>query len=105
MNMVKWLLFSISVHPEISSYLNISKKAKDDSNQFFGNLTTRLLTEDCLQQAKVALKEDGNMAIESAFTLVGETAMEELMTNQHVAVSLNTFKRYLDKKKLEALSE
>ena len=65
----------------------------------------RLLAEDCPEKTKKALKEDGSIAIENAFRLVGEVAMQELMTNQNVSMSIANFEKYVDKKKLGFLNE
>ena len=50
-----------------------------------GELFTRLLTDACANEAKVALKAGGPMAIQVGFQTLGQLAMQELMTDRDVA--------------------
>ena len=86
--LAKWIFFAISAHPEISPYLNATVQTKDEINKSVGKLVTRLLAEDCPRQTKAALKKDGSLAMQTAFGLVGQAAIQELMTRSH-------FKTYL----------
>jgi hypothetical protein len=104
-NLAKWIFFSISAHPEINPYSNVSEEDEDKTNEFVGKLVTRLMADDCPNQTIEALEEDGSMAIESAFRLVGQVAMQELITNQDVAASISGFEKYLDQEKLRALTK
>jgi hypothetical protein len=103
--LAKWIFFAISEHPEIKPYSNISDETKDKNNKLIGELITRLLAEDCPEKTKKALNEEGTMAINNAFKLVGEVAMQELMTNQDVLMSTAEFEKYLDKEKLEFINK
>ncbi|WP_346837970.1 hypothetical protein [Microbulbifer sp. SAOS-129_SWC] len=103
--LAKWIFFAIAAHPEIKSYAKMTDKDQDQANRFVGNLVTRLITEDCPNQAKRALKEDGGQAFEQAFGLVGKVAMRELMADKHVVQSVSGFEKYLDKDKFIALKD
>ncbi|WP_016955330.1 hypothetical protein [Catenovulum agarivorans] len=104
-DLAKWIFFAMSAHPEIMPFSKITDKDHDSSNQFVGGLITRLLTSDCPAQAKAALKESGSLAIEGAFRLVGEVAMQELMSNQNVSQTIGAFEKYLDQAKIAQLSQ
>jgi len=99
----KWIFLGISAHPEISGFTNISLEDRDDSDQYIGNLITRLLTEDCLTEAKNATATGGSVALTSAFELVGRVAMQELMTDTNVSSAISGFEKYLDAEKLSTL--
>lgn len=103
--LAKWIFFAIAAHPEISSYSNVTDNSQDETNQFVGGLITRLMTEDCPSQAKAALKEDGSVAFEQAFGMVGQVAMQELMADQNVARSISGFEKYVDQAKISALGQ
>lgn len=102
-NLAKWVFFAMAAHPEISSYSRITESDQIQANQFVGKLVTRLITEDCPQEAKAALSESGRLAFQQAFGLVGRVAMQELMTDANVSQSFSGFEKYLDKEKLGAL--
>ena len=46
--------------------------------------------------------EENSAAFESAFSIVGKVAMQELMTESSVSQSLGAFEKYLDTEKIEA---
>ena len=99
----KWVFLGMSVHPEISQFSNVSGELRDESDQFIGNLITRLLAEDCLAEAKIAMNSESSIALKSAFELVGKVAMQELMTDRNVSNALSGFEKYLDMEKLASL--
>lgn len=101
--LARWIFFAIAAHPEMSPYSRISETSRDNSHQLVGTLVTRLMTEDCPVRTKAAVQKSGSAAIESAFSLVGQVAMQELMNNQDVTTSISGFEKYLDKEKLNAL--
>lgn len=99
----QWLFFAIAAHPEMKAFSRVTADAQRSSNEFVGKLLTRLLTEDCPDQTKMAVKEDGDEAIKQAFGLVGKIAMQELMTNKDVTASISGFQQYVDKEKFNAV--
>ena len=99
----KWIFFAMSAHPEIADYSTVTAQNRQDTNQYIGELVMRLLTEDCAEETKAALADDGTVALKSAFELVGRVAMQELMTDSNVNSALADFDKYLDKAKLESL--
>ena len=99
----KWIFLGMAAHPEISQFTNITGDDRDKSDQYIGNLVTRLLTEDCLDEAKNATASGGSVALTSAFELVGRVAMQELMTDRDVSSALSGFEKYLDAGRLAAI--
>jgi hypothetical protein len=102
--MAQWIFFAIAAHPEIKEYSNIPETIKNTADMHMANLVTRLLTEDCLVQAKAAIKQEGNTAIVGAFELVGKVAMQELMISKEVSNSIGAYVKYLDQEKLKKIS-
>ena len=99
-NLAKWIFLGMSSHSLIKPYSNVSESDFDHSNKFVGELVTRLLTEDCPEQAKAAAKVNGAAAFEQAFEIVGQVAMQELMAEPSVGQSLGAFEKYLDQEKI-----
>ncbi len=100
--LAKWIFFAMAAHPEIEEYGQISAAARSESDQEVGNLITRMLTEDCAQQLLVAHKADP-LAVQKAFELVGQVAMQELMTNQAVMLAITRYTSHTDQAKIGAL--
>ncbi len=104
-NLAKWIFFAIAAHPEIKSYSKITSNDVTDSDKYVGSLITRLLTENCQNEMKAANKADPQ-AIEKAFRLVGEVAMQELMTDKDVTATITSYINYTDQEKInKTLSE
>jgi hypothetical protein len=101
-DMAKWMFMAISVHPEIHSFSNIPEKKRDEINMAMGALITKLLTESCPAQAKEAVEKGGSDALKTAFGVVGQLAMQELMSNPEVNSSISGFVKYVDKNKMDS---
>ncbi len=69
-----------------------------------GALFTRLLAESCPAQVKAALQAGGPSAIQSAFMVLGQLAIQELMSNKDVAPTMGILDRYIDKQKIDAVN-
>ncbi len=100
--LAKWMFFGMSVHPEIKPYANVTELDIDNSNKSVADLITRLLTKDCVNEAKVAIQHEGTLAIQGAFQLVGSTAVQELSNNSDVIRSMASFEKYLDQAKFDS---
>ncbi|MBY7669135.1 hypothetical protein [Vibrio anguillarum] len=104
-NLAKWIYLGMSSHSVIKPFSNVSAKDLEISDQYVGKLITRLITEDCPKQAKAASKVLGTAAFEQAFKVVGQVAMQELMTESSVGKSLGGFEKYLDQDKFNQVFE
>jgi len=101
-NLAKWIFFSIAAHPEIKPYSRASRQNVEESDQYVGKLITRLLTADCPGELKSASASDP-LALQKAFEMVGQVAMQELMTNQEVMKTLTNYAQYADQEKINKL--
>lgn len=95
-----WVFFSISSHPELIAFTKITDQDRDNINQFIGHLITRLYTVDCVEEARAANKESGSFALEYAFGIVGQVAMQEFTSHPEVALSLAGIEKYIDNQKV-----
>lgn len=99
-NLAKWIFFSMAAHPDIQAYANVTPKDVQENDAYIGHLVTRLLADDCPAQLKQANAADPQ-AVKKAFELVGQVAMQELMSNQNVARSITNYARYADIQKIQ----
>jgi hypothetical protein len=100
--LAKWMFFGIAAHPEISVYSRATPHDIEESDQLVGRLFTRVLTEDCPTELREAAKSNSR-AIEKSFELVGQVAMQELITNEKVANAISSYARYLNQEKIDAV--
>ncbi|GAL04014.1 hypothetical protein ACFFLZ_09975 [Photobacterium aphoticum] len=103
--LAKWVFFGMSVHPEMSPYANVAKAEIKKSDKYVAALITRLLTKDCVNETKVAIRSEGSLAIQAAFEMVGSTAMQELINNPDVAKAMGGFEQYLNQADFAKLNE
>lgn len=94
--MAKWVFFAMSTHSEMAPYTNIDQAQRAENRKAFAALVNRLLTEDCLAEARAALNEHGTQAIGFAFSVAGRLAMRELMTEHSVKEEMGKFAEHLD---------
>ena len=99
-HLAKWIYFAIAAHPEMSSYSNIKQEDRIKTDKYVGNLVTRLLAEDCASEFKSA-QTTNPVALQRAFELVGQVAMQELMTDQDVKTSIISYIKYTDQNKIQ----
>jgi len=98
-SLAKWIFFSIAAHPEINTYSSASIKDINKSDQYVGKLITRILTIDCPKELKTANNADP-LAIQKAFEVVGQVAMQELMANENVMKTITNYAKYTDQDKI-----
>ena len=94
----------MSRHPSVSAMTKITNEDVDKHNKAAAELFTRLLTETCVEQSKKAIKNEGAVAIQSSFQVLGQVAAGELFASPDVAAVMSGLDKHLDAKKLEALS-
>jgi len=100
--LARWVFIAMTAHPEMRDLSHTTVEARDQINQAMGTMVNKLLTESCAAQARTALKQEGSVALQTAFGVLGQLAMQELMSNSEVNASISGFEKYVDKKKLDA---
>lgn len=100
--MARWVFVGMASHPEIKMLSNVTQAKRDELDKSMATLVTRLMTENCLVQARSAMEKDGGEAFKVAFGVVGQLAMQELMSNPNVNASFSDFAKYIDKEKVNS---
>ncbi len=100
--LAKWIYFAVAAHPEISSFTHATSKDIDATDQYIGILVTRLLTKDCPTKMKQA-NDTNPLALQQAFELVGQVAIQELMRDSAVMESITGYAKYTDMDKINSL--
>lgn len=98
--LVRWMFTSISLHPVVAGMSNLSDADLDASNRDAANMFVRLMSQDCLEEARTAVKYEGPVAIQQGFELFGQVAGQELFAHPNVASALSGLEQHMDSDKL-----
>jgi hypothetical protein len=101
--LVKWMFSAASLHPAVSSIVTISEEQLDQANKWMADLLIRLLTQSCHEEARKALKYEGEMAIQAGFQVLGQVAGQEMFADPKVAAALSGLEKHVDQEKLKSL--
>ena len=105
-DLAKWVFLAIASHPEIKKFTSDAAAAgAEEADRTTASLFTRLLSDSCLAQTQLAIKEGGASSIQAAFQTLGQLAMQELVSERDVKAKMAAFEKYLDQNKInQALS-
>ncbi len=98
-DLARWVFVAVAAHPAIRDLSTVTPAIQDASNQTAADLFTRLLTVDCRDATRAAVKADGSTAIRGAFESLGQLAMQELMSDKSVTDVMSGLERHVDRKK------
>ena len=102
-DLARWLFVAMGAHPDMKAISSINPSAPEDSSRVAGNLFNRLITEACPKEAKAAVGAVGPIAFQSAFSVLGQLAMQELMTDKNVNASMGLLQKYVDNAKVQTV--
>lgn len=94
----------MATNPKIKDMSNISEDQSKKSSIAAAGLMQRLMLTDCRKQTVEALKYEGQSAIRDAFSILGQTAMTDIMQDDATAAYMASFGAYLDEEKWTALA-
>ncbi len=102
-DLARWIFVAMSAHPEMRAIANVAPSAPEDSSRQVGALFTRLIAEACAPQARAASAAVGPVAFQSGFTMLGQLAMQELMTDKDVTAALGLLQKHVDAVKVQSV--
>lgn len=99
--LVQWIFLTISRHPSIAKYTNLSAEEATNVNRRMGALFTRLLADDCPNETRAVFAQ-GNpeKAMQVAFETLGRTATMGLMGQPEVSASASEMGKFIDEDRL-----
>jgi hypothetical protein len=95
-DLARWVFLSMAAHPEIKELSKATATDADGASKTTGALITRLLTQSCAKEARLAMTAGGTNALQLAFQTLGQLAMQELMSDGNVARSMGAIERHVD---------
>jgi hypothetical protein len=102
-DLARWLYVAMGAHPDMKAISSINSSAPEDSSRVAGELFTRLIAEACPNQAKAAVDATGPVAFQSAFSVLGQLAMQELMADKDVNAGMGLLQKYIDNGKVQSV--
>lgn len=102
-DLARWVFIGMSSHPDMQALSRVTERNREELDRMMAAIVTRLMTENCHSQARVAMEKDGAVSLQVAFGAIGKLAMQELMSNPSVNASFDNYAKYLDTKKINAL--
>jgi hypothetical protein len=103
--LVTWIFSAMSIHPAVQPYSKVTQAQRDEFDKKAGALFERLITQDCRQQSIDAIKYEGEAAMEASFSVLGQVAMRNMMSDPAVQAGLGGMAKNFDQSKFEALAK
>jgi hypothetical protein len=102
-DLVRWIFAAIALHPDIRSMANITTEERAAINKSTGTLMVRLLATDCRTESVAAIKYEGDISIQTSFSLLGQIAAKGIFSAPEVAAGMSDLTANVDADKLNAL--
>ena len=101
LSLLRWILVVFAAHPAVSDISNVSESTKTILDVEVAKIFERLMVKDCNDEVKTALIVDGQSALESAFTILGQVAGVGLAKDPLVIERMEGFLQYVNPKSFE----
>lgn len=101
-DLAQWVFVALTAHPEIQPFSNVTEANRDELDKRMAALSTKLITESCRTEARAAIEKEGSESFKTAFGVLGQLAMQELMSNPSVNLSFSRYTKYIDKDKFDS---
>jgi hypothetical protein len=92
------------MNPRVKDISGATQKSREETSKSMALLYERLMFVDCQREASIAIRDDGNVALERGFEKLGEMAVRELMVDPAVQNEANMLEKYFDIKKWDSLT-
>jgi hypothetical protein len=101
--LAQWIFSIISVHPSVASIATVSDEGRTQASKKTALVFQQLLTDSCKDETTKAVKYEGTDAIKGSFKVLGEIAMNTLLTDPKVSAESQKFVEFMDEKKLNTV--
>jgi hypothetical protein len=101
-DLARWLFTAMAAHPEIKDMSKVTPADQEQFTKAAGAIFTRLLADTCAKETKAAVAAGGQAALQAGFSVLGQMAMQELMSNPQVSGAMGMLEKHIDRTKVEA---
>ena len=101
--LMKWIFSAIALNKQVSPFVNMPSKVREQINKDTALLYMRLLTDSCKVQTHDAFKYEGQASLSGAFQVLGQVASQGIFGDPDVAAGMGEMTKLFDEKKLNAV--
>ena len=101
LSLVKWMFTAIALHPAVEKIADVSHSASEQANTEVAELIVNLLSRTCFSETRLALKNEGSLALQVNFAALGGVAATNLFSDPNVAAGLASAETYISAEDLE----
>lgn len=94
-----WMLAAMAASPDLKDVAKVAPATKDRLDRQVAGLFTRLMTVDCLAEAKALYGTRDPLAFRLAGEPLGRAALGELTSKPEFSAALAAFTKYMDQAK------
>lgn len=101
LSLVKWMFTSMALHPAVEEIADVSLSVREQANREMAELIIKLLGRSCFSETRLALKNEGSLALQASFSVLGQVAATNLFADPNVAAGLASIETYISAEDLE----
>ena len=101
LSLVKWMFTAMALHPAVEGIADISLSAREQANREMAELIIKLLGRSCFSETRQALANEGSLALQTSFSVLGQVAATNLFSDPNVAAGLASLETYISAEDLE----
>ncbi len=92
----RWMIGGLASGPQAADIVTVNKPEKIALDHQMARLFTRLMTQDCLVEARPMFQAKNSEALKFASGTLGRIAMQELLSDPSAAAAIGAFAQYLN---------
>ena len=102
--LVRWFAGALLASPKTADLAKVDPAKTEQSERQIAAIFTRLLTKDCLSEAKaVARSSNANIGFREAGSALGKIAFQDLVSDPATEAAISGFMRYVPKDDFKVL--
>ncbi len=101
LSLVRWMFTSMALHPAVAELADISLSSREQANREMAELIVELLSRRCYSETRLAINNEGSLALQTSFAVLGQVAATNLFSDPNVAAGLASLETYISPEDLE----
>ena len=102
-NLARWFFTGMAAHPAMKDMSVIKPDVQESISKSVGILYTRLTSEDCAQQARAVVQNEGAEGLKAGYETLGKLAMQEVLLSPAVGQVFAGVEKYVDMAKIKPI--
>ncbi len=96
LSLVRWMFAAMALHPAVADMAEVSLSARERSNREMAELLVELLRDRCYSETQSALQNEGALALQTSFSVLGQVAATNLFADPKVSAGLASIETYIN---------